>query len=182
MFSTYCLSASWLLVVASLGIFQFIVEIALVFVLISHSTLSILSYTAFCDGAVVVCPSHPLPYAVSLIAQPVAIVSHELQLYTLRAQFVVSYQAVHAVLSDGSVADCFMSFTVTVPFAPFTVKTPSFAIVRVLVLPEVVYAFVSHVHVAILAAVSLTSTVQVHQLAFVSLYTYTSSCWFASDP
>ena len=81
MFSTYCLSASWLLVVASLGIFQFIVEIALVFVLISHSTLSILSYTAFCDGAVVVCPSHPLPYAVSLIAPPVAIVSHAVPLY-----------------------------------------------------------------------------------------------------
>ena len=169
-----------MLVVASLGIFQFIVEIALVFVLISHSTLSILSYTAFCDGAVVVCPFHPLPYAVSLIAQPVAIVSHELQLYTLRAQFVVSYQAVHAVLSDGSVADCFMSFTVTVPFAPFTVNTPSFAIVRVLVLPEVVYDFVSHVHVAILDAVSLTVTVQAP--ALVSLYTYTSSCWFASDP
>ena len=180
MFSTYCLSASWLLVVASLGIFQFIVEIALVFVLISHSTLSILSYTAFCDGAVVVCPSHPLPYAVSLIDQPVAIVSHALQLYTLRAQFVVSYQAVHAVGLAGAVADCFMSFTVTVPFTPFTVKTPSFAIVRVLVLPEVVYAFVSHVHVAILDAVSLIVTVQVP--ALVSLYTYTSSCWFASDP
>jgi hypothetical protein len=119
---------------------------------------------------------------VSLIAPPVAIVSHAVQLYTLRTQFVVSYQAVHAVGLAGAVADCFMSFTVTVPFAPFTVKTPSFTIVRVFVFPEVVYAFVSHVHVAILDAVSLTVTVQVHQLAFVSLYTYTSSCWFASDP
>ncbi len=118
----------------------------------------------------------------SLIAQPVAIVSHALQLYTLRAQFVVSYQAVHAVGLAGAVADCFMSFTVTVPFSPFTVKTPSFAIVSVEFTHEVVYSFVSHVHVAILAAVSLISTVQVHQLVFVSVYTYTSSCWFASDP
>ena len=118
----------------------------------------------------------------SLIAQPVAIVSHALQLYTLRAQFVVSYQAVHAVGLAGAVADCFISFTVTVPFTPFTVKTPSFAIVSVDFDHEVVYAFVSHVHVAILAAVSLISTVQVHQLAFVNLYTYTSSCWFSSDP
>ena len=116
----------------------------------------------------------------SLIAQPVAIVSHVLQLYTLRVQFVVSYQAVPAVGLAGAVADCFMSFTITVPFSPFTVKTPSFTIVRVLVLPEVVYSFVSHVPVAILDAVSLTVTVQVP--ALVSLYTYTSSCWFASDP
>lgn len=118
----------------------------------------------------------------SLIAQPVAIVSHVVQLYTFNTQFVVSYQAVHAVGLSGAAADCFMSFTITVPFAPFTVKTPSFAIVSVDFDHEVVYAFVSHVHVAILDAVSLTSTVQVHQLAFVSLYTYTSSCWFASDP
>ena len=180
MFSTYCLSASWLLVVASLGIFQFIVEIALVFVPISHSTLSILSYTAFCDGAVVVCPFHPLPYAVSLIAPQVAMLSQAVPLYTLSTPFVVSYQAVPAVGLAGAVADCFMSFTVTVPFTPFTVKTPSFTIVSVDLVHEVVYAFVSHVHVAILAAVSLISTVHVHEL--VSLYTYTSSCWFASDP
>lgn len=74
----------------------------------------------------------------SLIAPPVAIVSHALQLYTLRAQFVVSYQAVHAVGLAGAVADCFMSFTVTVPFAPFTVKTPSFAIVIVVIHDDVV--------------------------------------------
>lgn len=130
----------------------------------------------------VLCSSHAGQYAVSLIAPHVAILSQEVPLYTLSTPFVVSYQAVHAVLFDGSVADCFMSFTITVPFAPFTVKTPSFTIVRVFVFPEVVYAFVSHVHVAILAAVSLLSTVHVHQLAFVSLYTYTSSCWFSSDP
>ena len=116
----------------------------------------------------------------SLIAPPVAMLSQAVPLYTLSTPFVVSYQAVHAVGLAGAVADCFMSFIVTVPFAPFTVKTPSFTIVRVLVLPEVVYAFVSHVHVAILDAVSLTVTVQVP--ALVSLYTYTSSCWFASDP
>lgn len=118
----------------------------------------------------------------SLIAPHVAMLSQAVPLYTLSTPFVVSYQAVHAVGLAGAVADCFMSFTVTVPFDPFTVNTPSFAIVSVDFDHEVVYAFVSHVHVAILAAVSLTSTVQVHQLAFVSLYTYTSSCWFASDP
>ena len=112
----------------------------------------------------------------SLIAPPVAIVSHAVQLYTLRAQFVVSYQAVHAVGLAGAVDDCFMSFTVTVQFAPFTVKTPSFAIVIVVIHDDVVYEFVSHVPVAILAAVSLGVTVQVHQLVLVNLYTYTSSC------
>lgn len=109
MFSTYSLSASWLLVVASLGIFQFIVEIAFVFVLISHSTFSILSYTAFCDGAVVVCPSHPCQYAVSLMAHHVAMDSQLLPLYTFNTSFVVSYHSIHSVGLDGAVADTIVS-------------------------------------------------------------------------
>lgn len=112
----------------------------------------------------------------SLIAPHVAMLSQAVPLYTLSTPFVVSYQAVHAVGLSGAVADCFMSFTITVPFDPFTVKTPSFTIVIVVIHDDVVYEFVSHVPVAILAAVSLTSTVHVHQLVFVNLYTYTSSC------
>ena len=171
MFSTYCLSASWLLVVASLGIFQFIVEIALVFVLISHSTLSILSYTAFCDGAVVVCPSHADPYAVSLIAPPVAIVSQAVPLYTLSTPFVVSYQAVHAVGLDGAVADCFMSFTVTVPVSPFTLITQVLSIV---ILPSLSYVSDSHVPESNFVAVFLSVTDHVQLLANVYTNTWSS--------
>ena len=74
----------------------------------------------------------------SLIAQPVAMLSQAVPLYTLSTPFVVSYQAVHAVGLAGAVADCFMSFTVTVPFAPFTVNTPSFTIVIVVIHDDVV--------------------------------------------
>lgn len=155
-----------MLVVASLGIFQFIVEIALVFVLISHSTLSILSYTAFCDGAVVVCPSHPLPYAVSLIAQPVAIVSHAVPLYTFNTLFVESYHATPAVGLDGAEDATFMSFTVTVPLLPFTVRTQSFASVIV----PLEYVFVIPVHTAIFELASLTELVHVPQFVLLSLY------------
>ncbi len=74
----------------------------------------------------------------SLIAPHVAMLSQVVPLYTLSTPFVVSYQAVHAVGLDGAVADCFMSFTVTVPLLQFTVKTPSFAIVIVVIHDDVV--------------------------------------------
>lgn len=70
MFSTYCLSASWLLVVASVGIFPFIVDMSLVFVPIAESIDTILSRTAFFDGAIPVTPSQVLASYAALLTAP----------------------------------------------------------------------------------------------------------------
>ena len=70
---TYALSASWLLVEAALGIFPFIVDISLVFVLMLLSIETILSLTAFFDGAIHVTPSQVVgSYDASLTAPDVA--------------------------------------------------------------------------------------------------------------
>ena len=102
----------------------------------------------------------------SLIAQPVAIVSQAVPLYTLSTPFVVSYQAVHAVGLDGAEAATFMSFTVTVPLLPFTVRTQSF----VSVIVPLEYVLVIPVHTAIFELASLTEFVHVPQFVLFSLY------------
>lgn len=89
----------------------------------------------------------------------------------------MSYHSIHSVGEDGAVDDTLTSFTVTAQVSQLTLVTHVLLIV-ILPLPNARFI---QVQATALAAVFLSVTVQVHQLADVNLYTNTWSSWLAAE-
>lgn len=111
---TYALSASWLLVEAALGIFHSIV-------LILESIVTILSLTAFFDGAIHVTPSQVVAlYAASETAPAVAALTWSSTYF-----FTVWLDGYFVVLSVGASPVSLFVLSSTVDFAiPLSARSP----------------------------------------------------------
>lgn len=119
---TYFLSASWFVVEASLGIFQFMVAISDAFVLILLSIETILSLTAFFDGAIHVTPSQVVAsYAVFETAPAVAALTWSSTYF-----FTVWLDGYFVVLSVGTSPVSLFVLSSTVHFAiPLSARSPA---------------------------------------------------------